>query len=213
MLFAISISLDSFAFMTVEGAMLSRVNKLELLKVGVLFGGWQAVVLLSSNVLIPRFMDLGMIGDNHHLVRIVLTILATCIFVGLGISMLWKGLRNKKILETRKDHLNMSRMIFLVLLKSIDGLLVGMGLSFLHTSVNDTFIAIVIDRITGVITGYWLGYEQKSNANLIGAYIFCCWCLISFSILTITAIKQLWVLMSHVILRMELKEFICYIFR
>ena len=56
LLLTMGISFDTFAIMTCKGAMLPRVNKSRLLGIGLIFGGWQALVLLLSNHILIRHL-------------------------------------------------------------------------------------------------------------------------------------------------------------
>lgn len=173
-LLAVAISLDSFALMTVEGAMLLKVNKQEVTKVSVLFGSSQAVMLLLGNVSVSYLVE-SLTSANQNTVMGLLMVLSVLIFVALGIYMLWKGLRDENYHERRHGHIDMERMFSLALLTSIDGLLVGTGLSFLDSTVTPIFIPIIVIHIAsavlGIYTGHWYGIEQKTKAHTIGGGI------------------------------------------
>lgn len=173
-LLAVAISLDSFALMTVEGAMFPKINKQEVTKVSILFGASQAVMLLLGNVSISYLLD-SLMNANQNTAMSLFMVLSVFIFVALGVYMLWKGLRDENYHERRHGHINMGRMFSLALLTSIDGLLVGTGLSFLNSTVTPVFIPIVVIHIAsavlGIYTGHWYGIEQKSKAHTVGGGI------------------------------------------
>lgn len=173
-LLAIAISLDSFAIMTVEGAMLPKISKQEVLKVSILFGSWQAMMLLLGNLSVSYLV--GSIGNaDQNSTMSFLMVLSVFIYLSLGAYMLWKGLRSEQYHERRRGQIDMGRMFVLTVLTSIDGLLVGMGLSFLNSTVTNIFIPIIIINIAavvlGIYTGYWYGIEQKSKAHTAGGGI------------------------------------------
>lgn len=173
-LLAVAISLDTFAIMTVEGAMLPKISKQEVLKVSTLFGSLKAMMLLLGNLLISYLV--GSIGNvSQNSTMDFLMILSVFIFVSLGFYMLWKGLRDEQYHEKRHGRIDMGRMVALSLLTSIDAFLVGMGLSFVNFTVMNIFIPIIIINIAavvlGVYTGYWYGIEQKSKAHTAGGGI------------------------------------------
>jgi len=173
-LLAIAISLDSFAIMTVEGAMLPKISKQDVLKVSTLFGSWQAMMLLLGNLLISYLVSsIGNTDQNSTMS--LLMILSMFIFVSLGVYMLWKGLRNEQYHERRHGQIDMGRMFVLSVLTSIDSLLVGMALAFVNATVTSVFIPIVVINVAavvlGIYTGYWYGIEQKSKAHTTGGGI------------------------------------------
>ncbi len=94
-LLAVGISLDTFAVMSVSGAMYPRIRWQDLLKVGVIFGGWQTLaVVLSSQI--TQLAIHGSVIDPCQMRR-TLRVLVIGILVFLGLYMLWKGQRNRDI--------------------------------------------------------------------------------------------------------------------
>ncbi|NLY77526.1 MAG: hypothetical protein GX080_05495 [Tissierellia bacterium] len=166
LLSTVGISFDTFAIMTCKGAMLYRINKSKLIGIGLIFGGWQALVLLLSNYILVHYQD-NLIG-----LGILLEILAVLIFFGLGIYMIGKALKNKIVHERREEDFPIKEIIILAIVTSIDALLAGIGLSFLKINLSESLIPIIVINILlvilGIYTGYFYGYEQKTKAYTVG---------------------------------------------
>ena len=174
-LLAIAISLDVFAAMVIQGSMLSRINYLNLLKVGILFGSWQTVTVGLSNVITGRLIDYG-IPIDQRAVQDILLIFAIGIFTILGLFMIWKYRHKDTILERRADQLRMTKILSLAVITSIDAILVGMGLGALDVSIFEILLPFIIFSILavflGIYVGHWFGFEEKPVAHYVAGTIF-----------------------------------------
>lgn len=169
-LLAMATSLDSFAIMTCKGAMLSKINKKNILTISLIFGSWQAAVLLLGN----RFMNL--ILSNHQEFQFIFVLFACMILLSLGVYQFSKGIRKKTFYEKREDDFHVNKIIIISFITSVDAFLVGISLAFLNTSLSSIVLPIlfvnIISVILGIYTGYYFGYEQKTIAYLVGGSIF-----------------------------------------
>jgi len=175
LLLTIGISFDSFAIMTCKGAMLSKINKSRLIIMGLIFGGWQALVLLLSNYILMRYLyDINFFTRLMRVSRLV-EFIGVFIFCGLGIYMIGKALKNKIINERRVDYFLVKETFILAVVTSIDALLTGIGMAFIKINLLDSLIPIILINffsvILGVYTGYFYGYEQKTKAYTVGAML------------------------------------------
>lgn len=175
LLLTMGISFDTFAIMTCKGAMLPRVNKSRLLGIGLIFGGWQALVLLLSNHILIRHLIHISFFSKLSKFGFIVEIFAVLIFCGLGIYMLGKALENKIIHERREEFFPIRETFILAVVTSINALLIGIGIAFLRIDLLDSLLLIILINflavILGVYTGYFYGYEQKTKAYTVGGII------------------------------------------
>ena len=106
------------------GAGFSKIRWKNLVLLSVLFGGIQLGVLVLGNLitLLPllSITRTKTVADRWE----GLTVL---IFAALGIYMILKGIRKKKVLERRKDEIEWKKTTLLALVTSVDAFFVGMG--------------------------------------------------------------------------------------
>lgn len=169
------LSLDVFVAMAYMGAGFSKINKKNLIGLCLLFGGVQWGCLIVGNLLtlLPIFRDSSnsssRIADHWEAVTVL-------IFIGLGIYMIWKGLKKRNILERRNDEIDWKKTTFLALVTSVDAFLAGIGMGFLEAQMIHQSLAIfpitVLSVICGVYAGYMLGAVHNSQAYLAGGALF-----------------------------------------
>ncbi len=98
--------------------------------------------------------------------------LTVLIFAALGIYMILKGIRKKKVLERRKDEIEWKKTTFLALITSVDAFFVGMGLGFLDTAMIEESLVLlpvtVLEAVIGIFAGYRLGLKENRRAYWIG---------------------------------------------
>ena len=88
------LSLDVFVAMAYMGAGFSKINKKNLFGLCLLFGGvqWGCLIVGNLLILLPIFRDSSnsssRIADHWEAVTVL-------IFIGLGIYMIWKGLKKR----------------------------------------------------------------------------------------------------------------------
>ena len=96
--------------------------------------------------------------------------------IGLGIYMIWKGLKKRNILEQRNDEIDWKKTTFLALITSVDAFLAGIGMGFLEAQMIHQSLTIfpitVLSVIGGVYVGYRLGTVHNSQAYLAGGALF-----------------------------------------
>ena len=98
--------------------------------------------------------------------------LTVLIFAALGIYMILKGIRKKKVLERRKDEIEWKKTTFLALITSVDAFFVGMGLGFLDTAMIEESLVLfpvtVLEAVIGIFAGYRLGLKENRRAYWVG---------------------------------------------
>ncbi|MCR6546943.1 manganese efflux pump MntP family protein [Dehalobacterium formicoaceticum] len=173
-LLAIGISLDAFAVMTIQGAMIPTIHFFNLIKVGVLFGGWQTLVITLSSALTQRYIVSNSLMDPLY-IREILGVLATGIFVFLGLYLIWKARHHYYVEEKLQERLYVRKTFRLAIVTSLDALLAGISMGIMGVSVTGLLFPFmfisVLAVFLGVYVGHWFGYEPKTNAYYLGATI------------------------------------------
>lgn len=165
----IGISLDIFATVECEGAMLAKINKLHLLQICL------AAVLCQSVALFLGHLGAIMLSryDMQENLPLTACTLAAAIFIVLGIRLIIKAWKNEAI----QEHLSVEGMgrkdcLRLMILAAVYTILTGVALGLLQTSIYRMLILIicvtVFAVVMGLYTGYCFGYEQKTKAYAVG---------------------------------------------
>ncbi len=170
LLVSVGLSLDVFAVVVCQGAVLLKIEKAKLFKMCLLFCAWQACAVFLGHMLtaIP-YLSVAATG-----VRFIWELIAVCIFIGLGCYMVYKAWKKEQILEHRSE-INYKTLCVAAFFTSIDAFAAGIGFGFMKTQIMATVICIlivtVVTVIAGLITGYRLGYEEKTKAYGIGGIL------------------------------------------
>ena len=167
------LSLDVFVAVAYMGAGFSRINKKNLVGLCLLFGGIQWGCLFVGNLLtlLPIFRNSSSTQIAAHWEAVTVLI-----FVGLGIYMIWKGLKKQNLLERRNDIIDWKKTTILAFVTSIDAFLAGIGMGFLDAQMIQQSLTIfpitVLSVILGVYAGYRMGTAHNSQAYLAGGALF-----------------------------------------
>lgn len=171
LLVSVGLSLDVFTVVLCKGAMLSKIEKSKLIKLCIIFVGWQVGALLLGNMVTSISFFSKMLAK----ISLVTKFLAILIFIILGIYMIYKGLKNELIFERREDEINYKEICLLACITSLDAFFAGIGFSFLEAEVIvEAFIILIITVIVvilGIYIGYRMGYEHKTKAYIIGGIL------------------------------------------
>ena len=164
---SVGLSIDVFVAAAYMGAGFSKIRWKNLVLLSVLFGGIQLGVLVLGNLitLLPLLSITRTAADRWE----GLTVL---IFAALGIYMILKGIRKKKVLERRKDEIEWKKTTLLALVTSVDAFFVGMGLGFLDTAMIEESLVLfpvtVLEAVIGIFAGYRLGLKENRRAYWVG---------------------------------------------
>ena len=169
LLVSVGLSIDAFVAVAYIGAGFSKIQIKNMVGLCFLFGGMQLGTLLIGNLitLLPMFswahaQDMADSWEG-------LTVL---IFAGLGIYMIYKGIKRENVLERRQDTIDWKTTTILSALTSIDAFFAGVGLGFLDTEMIcqalTLFPVTVLEVIFGIIVGYRLGLKHNRHAYWIG---------------------------------------------
>lgn len=168
-LITIGVSLDIFATVECQGAVVAKLEKKQLAMAVTLIAVWQTIALLVGGLLVTLLNRYDVkLSDEAFIGRI----LAILIFLGLGLRMFVKAWRNEKIVEKRQDSLNIKKTFLMIAQGTIFTVLTGIAFGFLETDLRAVLIMIICVTIAmvvfGLYTGYRLGFEQKSKAYILG---------------------------------------------
>lgn len=170
LIISIGLSLDVYAVVVCQGAVLLKIEKTKLLKMSLFFCAWQVVAVSIGHTvtLIPYLTD---IAKN---VSYVGEFISVIIFTVIGVYMLYKAWKNEGILERLSD-VNYKHLCVAAFFTSLDALFVGMGFGLLKARFYIVALSILIITavmvILGLYTGMRLGYEQKTKAYGIGGIL------------------------------------------
>ena len=153
---SVGLSIDVFVAAAYMGAGFSKIRWKNLVLLSVLFGGIQlGVLVLGTKTAADRWEGLTVL-----------------IFAALGIYMILKGIRKKKVLERRKDEIEWKKTTLLALVTSVDAFFVGMGLGFLDTAMIEESLVLfpvtVLEAVIGIFAGYRLGLKENRRAYWVG---------------------------------------------
>ena len=164
---SVGLSIDVFVAAAYMGAGFSKIRWKNLVLLSVLFGGIQLGVLGNLITLLPllSITRTKTAADRWE----GLTVL---IFAALGIYMILKGIRKKKVLERRKDEIEWKKTTLLALVTRVDAFFVGMGLGFLDTAMIEESLVLfpvtVLEAVIGIFAGYRLGLKENRRAYWVG---------------------------------------------
>ncbi len=168
-LITIGMSLDTFAAVECQGALVAKLEKKRLSMAVTVIALWQTIALLIGNFLVTLLnqYDTQLSGEAF-----IGRILAILILFGMGLRMFVKAWRNERIVEKREDGLDIKKTFFSIAKGTIFTILTGIAFAFLEADIKAVLIMIICVTIAmviiGLYTGYRLGFEQKSKAYIGG---------------------------------------------
>lgn len=168
-LITIGMSLDTFAAVECQGALVAKLEKKRLSMAVTVIALWQTIALLIGSFLVTLLnqYDTQLSGEAF-----IGRILAILILFGMGLRMFVKAWRNERIVEKREDGLDIKKTFFSNAKGTIFTILTGIAFAFLEADIKAVLIMIICVTIAmviiGLYTGYRLGFEQKSKAYIGG---------------------------------------------
>ena len=168
-LITIGMSLDTFAAVECQGALVAKLEKKRLSMAVTVIALWQTIALLIGSFLVTLLnqYDTQLSGEAF-----IGRILAILILFGMGLRMFVKAWRNERIVEKREDGLYIKKTFFSIAKGTIFTILTGIAFAFLEADIKAVLIMIICVTIAmviiGLYTGYRLGFEQKSKAYIGG---------------------------------------------
>lgn len=165
---AIGFSMDIYAAVTCQGAMLASIKKRKVLAVGGIFCIGQMLSFLVGYLSARALLKSSQLT---HVNEFVLWI-AGILFVAAGGRMLWRGIRDVDITEHLIAGVSIKEEIETSLKYSLNGLLGGIACGFCGMTFWQMLVSIVILTILMVILGYYSGFRlgtaPRKKAYLAG---------------------------------------------
>ena len=165
------LSMDVFASVECQGAMLAKIRTKQLVLVTLLVSVWQVIALYLGNL----GADLLCKYDIKESQVILGEVISVAVFLCLGIRLLIKAWKNDRIDERREENLGVHKFVRICAVTSFYTFLTGAAFGFLGTSLLSLIlvgtILTVVCVVGGAYVGYHFGYEQKTKVYLIGGIL------------------------------------------
>lgn len=171
LMIAVGISMEVFAAVECQGALVVRINKKHLIGMIALVSACQLISLSLGYVSARLLMYYSVRKQQIQMGRVI----AVIIFLCMAVRLIVKAWRNEAIDERREDGLAVKRFLKLSILNGIYIFLIGAAFEFLGTNMLLLLVILlmitVLCVVSGVYTGYHFGYEQKTKVYLVGAVL------------------------------------------
>ena len=169
LIIAIGLSMDAFAVSIGKGLSVTKIKLSHALKVGLWFGGFQALMPLIGYLLGSTFADV--VSTYDHWVAFVLLAL-------IGGNMIKEAFEKDDECDCNKKEKNcfgFVTMLTLAVATSIDALAIGVTFAFFKVAIIPAIITIGITTflfsVAGLKIGHIFGCKYKSHAELCGGVI------------------------------------------
>ena len=162
---AIGLSMDAFAVSIGKGLSVAKSKLSYYLKVGLWFGGFQALMPLIGYQLGTSFADA--VAEFDHWIAFALLAI-------IGGNMIKEAVGNDDDEESNADF-SIKALFVLAVATSIDALAAGVSFAFLKTDIISSIIIIGITTFLFSIVGFKIGNifgnRYKKRAELVGGVI------------------------------------------
>ncbi len=160
---ALGLSMDAFAVSICKGVSLRNMRPLHMLKSGLWFGGFQALMPVLGYFLGVRFGN-AITAVDHWVAFVLLAV--------IGINMIREARSEKDNID---DAMDVKTMFMLAVATSIDALAIGITFAVLKVNVflSAMFIGVVTFCLSavGIKAGSRFGMKYKSLAEIAGGCI------------------------------------------
>ena len=161
---AVAVSMDAFAVSICKGLSVRKVTVGHVIKTGLWFGGFQALMPLIGYFVGVYFADF--VSNVDHWIAFVL-------LAFIGANMIKEAFSSED--ETPDPDFSFRTMLAMAVATSIDALAVGVSFAFLHVHIWTSVILIgavtAMFSMAGVKIGNVFGSRHKSAAELVGGII------------------------------------------
>lgn len=165
------ISLDIFAAMEIEGAMLAVVKRKTLIIACALVALLQMIFYFAGYFVCYHLVKSGILERAQEWGYIISII----VFTAIGIKLLVKGLKKELIHERRQDDLNVRKYVGIITVTSFCTLAAGCACGLVGVTVWVMRLVILICSVLvtvgGVYAGYHFGFDNKSYLYYGGAVL------------------------------------------
>lgn len=167
-LIGIGLSLDVLAYALCRGAVISEVKKKNLIKMCLMFTIWNMISLTVGNLLVRvpalklKAAALSQVSNG----------VSCIIFLGLGVYLITKAARGKRVEEHKIDSFDFKKLALWTTITSVDVFLAGVGFGFQETSYLKELLVLLISTpisvVAGVYCGYWAGCQARRKIITAG---------------------------------------------
>ena len=164
------ISLDIFATMEIEGAMLAEVRRKSLIITCTLVTLLQIIFFFGGYIACFELAKIGFL-QNAKWIGLVI---ATIVFSLLGLRLIVKAVRKEFVNESRQE-ISVRKYVQIIAVTSIYTLFAGCASGLIGTCWILMLITIIICSMLvasgGIYMGYHYGFEAKTVFYVIGAIL------------------------------------------
>ncbi len=165
MIIAIGVSMDAFAVSVCKGLSVQKLKPGHVLRTGLWFGGFQALMPLLGYFLGVSFADF--VTDIDHWIAFILLGI-------IGGNMIKESTHKDDGHDVDPDF-SFRTMFAMAVATSIDALAVGVSFAFLKVSIWEAVLLIGMTTAlfsgAGVLIGNYFGARWKSKAEFAGGFI------------------------------------------
>lgn len=163
---AVGLSMDAFAVSICKGLSVQKVRPVHVLKAGLWFGGFQALMPLVGYLAGVSFA--GLVGTVDHWIAFILLGL-------IGANMIKESAQKEEGCCCQQPDFTIRTMLAMAVATSIDALAVGVSFAFLQVKICDAVLLIGITTFlfsgAGILIGNFFGARWKSKAEFAGGFI------------------------------------------
>jgi putative Mn2+ efflux pump MntP len=164
LLIGFGLAMDATTVSIGKGLSVRRVELSHILKVGLWFGGFQALMPIVGYLLATQFASI-VVGIDHWIAFSLLAL--------IGLNMIRETLWGDK--EESNDDFGVRTMALMAVATSIDALAVGVSFAFTHANiwVASAVIGVVTFALSaaGLYLGRKIGSHLGSKAGLLGGVV------------------------------------------
>lgn len=164
LIIAIGLSMDAFAVSICKGLSVQKVRPVHVIKTGIWFGGFQALMPVAGYFLGVSFA--GFVSSVDHWIAFILLGI-------IGGNMIKES--SHKDEEIADPDFSPKTMLAMAVATSIDALAVGVSFAFLKVNIWEAVLMIGVTTFVfsgaGVLIGNFFGARWKSKAEFAGGFI------------------------------------------
>lgn len=168
-LVVIGISMDIFATVTCQGAMLASIQKCKVLAIGGIFCAGQILAFGVGYLVSGGLMNSGSITATNTMAQWIAGILFGCI----GFHMMHQGMCFEPITEHLITRISFKEELWISLRRSLNGLLAGIACGFYNMQFWRMLVSIAGMTILMVALGYYSGFRfgtaPRSSSYIVGS--------------------------------------------
>lgn len=169
-LIIVGISLDVFATMEVEGAMVPEIKKAPLAIACAITTGLSLIFFFGGYLVCYEINE----HDIFMYEELTASVIAAVVFALLGIRLVVKAIQ-KEFVDERRRELGIRTYIRLIVVTSFYILAAGCACGFIEANPYVLLVTMVICFVCvvifGILTGYHYGFGKKTIAYAFGAVL------------------------------------------